>query len=99
LKYGTIPLARASGGLYQIVQDYDPTTDSGNGFLFFDYSSEALWDTIGRAKKFFSNKDNWQSLMVRAMQSDFSWPNAAAEYEKIYQRLVELQQPYTGRSV
>ena len=45
----------ASGGLHQIIQDYDPSTGSGNGFLFFDYSPEALWDTIGRAKKFFAN--------------------------------------------
>ena len=88
LKYGTIPLARAAGGLHQIIQDYDPTTGSGNGFLFFDYSPEALWDTIGRAKRFFSNKDDWQALMHRAMACDFSWPAGAAEYEKVYGRIV-----------
>ncbi len=88
LKYGTIPLARASGGLHQVIQDYDPTTGSGNGFLFYDYSPEALWDAIGRAKKFFMNKDDWNALMHRAMACDFSWPASAAEYERVYERVV-----------
>lgn len=92
LKYGTIPLARASGGLHQIIQDYDPTTGLGNGFLFFDYSSEALWDTIGRGKKSFANKEAWHALMQRAMECDFSWPAAAAEYEKVYERLASERQ-------
>lgn len=88
LKYGTIPVARASGGLHQIIQDYDPTTGTGNGFLFFDYSPEALWDAIGRAKKFFADEDGWKQIMLRAMSADFSWSAAAEGYEKVYERLV-----------
>lgn len=88
LKYGTVPLARASGGLHQIIQDYDPSTGHGNGFLFYDYSPEALWDAIGRARKFFTNSEAWTTLMLRGMESDFSWARAAAEYERIYGRLV-----------
>jgi len=91
LKYGTIPVARASGGLHQIIQNYDPTTGSGNGFLFYDYSPEALWDSIGNAKKIFSDAQTWKMLMQRAMASDFSWSASAEKYEKVYAQLVESE--------
>ena len=88
LKYGTVPVARISGGLFQIIQDNDPTTCTGNGFVFFDDTAEALWDAIGRAKKAFANPEVWKPLMLRAMNSDFSWPASAARYEKVYERTV-----------
>jgi len=87
LRYGTIPLARATGGIYQIVQDYDPTTGAGNGFLFFNYSLEAFWDAIGRSKKIFADKETWTPLMNRAMNCDFSWKSAVREYEKVYESI------------
>jgi starch synthase len=89
LKYGTIPIARDSGGLHQIVQDYDPTTGSGNGFVFFDYSVASFWDAIRRARKLFRSKEEWSTLMRRAMQSDFSWDAAAEKYERLYEFLSE----------
>ena len=85
LKYGTIPVAHVSGGLHQIIQDFDPTTNTGNGFVFFDSKVEGLWDAISRAKKLFTAPEAWTALMLRAMQSDFSWPAAAARYEKVYE--------------
>jgi starch synthase len=88
LKYGTVPIARASGGLHQIVQDYDPTTGTGNGFVFFDYSSDAFWDTIRRARRVFKNEKEWRALMRRGMASDFSWEAAAEKYERVYEFLV-----------
>ena len=88
LKYGAIPVAHITGGLHQIIQDYDPTCGTGNGFVFFEDSVEALWDAIGRTKKVFANKKEWQELMLRAMQADFSWPAAAKRYEKIYESVV-----------
>lgn len=88
LKYGTIPIVRASGGLYQIVRDYDPTTGDGNGFQFFDYSAGALWDSIMRARKIFADAQAWKTLMQRAMESDFSWSTASEKYEQVYARLV-----------
>lgn len=87
LKYGTLPLARITGGLHQIVQDYDPTASAGNGFVFFDETVEALWDAIGRVKKVFADKPAWEALIRRAMASDFSWPAAAESYEKVYRGL------------
>ncbi|MDB6155686.1 MAG: glgA [Chthoniobacteraceae bacterium] len=89
LKYGTLPVARATGGLFQIVRDYDPGTHSGTGFLFFDYQSEAFYDSILRAKQVFENSGEWQKLMERAMGSDFSWARAAESYEAVYERALK----------
>ncbi len=89
LKYGAIPIARATGGLFEIVQDIDPTTGGGNGFLFFDSSPEAFWDAIVRAKKHFQDREAWRQLLDRAMHVDFSWPQAAQRYEAVFQRLLK----------
>jgi starch synthase len=88
LKYGTLPIARATGGLFQIVQDYDASSDSGTGFVFFDYSAEAFWDAIVRVKKAFDNAELWKRLMVRAMKTDFSWSRAVGSYEEVYARVL-----------
>jgi len=88
LKYGTVPIARASGGLHQILTDYDPSTETGNAFLFYEYTLEALWDSIGRAKRHFADRQAWQRLMGQAMECDFSWTTAAEEYEKVYAELI-----------
>lgn len=88
LKYGTLPIARATGGLYQIVQDYDPTTDSGTGFIFHDYSAEALWDAIQRANRLFADTEQWQTLMQRAMNADFSWSRSVVAYETVYKQVL-----------
>src|SRR5258708_40212399 len=80
LKYGTLPIARATGGLHQIVQDYDPTSESGTGFLFFDYTPEALWDAIVRALGYFADGPQWKALVQRAMAADFAWTKAVTRY-------------------
>ena len=87
LKYGTVPIARATGGLYQILTDYDATTGTGNAFLFYEYTPEALWDSIGRAKQHFADRQAWQTLLRHTMGCDFSWASAAEEYEKLYEKL------------
>jgi starch synthase len=84
LKYGAPPVARACGGLHQIVRDYDPASGQGNGFLFFDYRPDALWDAIKRARATFAQPATWQAIADNAMASDFSWAAAAAAYEKLY---------------
>src|SRR5207248_2538530 len=67
LKYGALPVAGATGGIQEIIQDYDPTLDRGYGFLCYDYDSEAFWDAIKRATEIFRNSAVWQQLMKRAM--------------------------------
>ena len=88
LKYGSLPIARATGGIQEIIEDYDPTVDRGYGFLFYEYSSEAFWDAIKRAREIFRNRELWLQLMDRAMARNFSWESAAERYERIYSELV-----------
>jgi starch synthase len=91
LKYGTLPIARATGGLHQIIQDYDPTTNSGTGFFFFDYSVEAFWDAIGRVKRCFQDKPTWNRIRHRAMTRDFSWDNAVERFESLYEKAAAVR--------
>ena len=88
LKYGALPIARATGGIQEIIEDYDPTTDSGYGFLFYEYSTEAFWDSIKRAREVFRDRMVWTVLMSRAMGRDFSWDASAQRYEQVYAELV-----------
>jgi starch synthase len=88
LKYGALPVARATGGIQEIIEDYDPTTDSGYGFLCYEYSTEAFWDTIKRARGIFRDREVWITLMERAMACNFSWDASAQHYEELYRELV-----------
>jgi starch synthase len=88
LKYGALPIARATGGIQEIIEDYDPTTDSGYGFLCYEYSTEAFWDSIKRAREVFHDRMVWTVLMARAMARDFSWDSSAQRYEEVYAELV-----------
>ena len=88
LKYGALPVACVTGGIQEIIEDYDPTTDSGYGFLCYEYSSEAFWDAIKRARQIFRNRRLWTRLMKQAMARNFSWDVSAARYEALYKELV-----------
>jgi len=88
LKYGALPVARVTGGIQEIIEDYDPTTDTGYGFLCYEYSSEAFWDAIKRARQIFRDRRLWTKLMKRAMAGNFSWDASAQQYEALYAELV-----------
>jgi starch synthase len=88
LKYGALPVARATGGIQEIIQDYDPTLARGYGFLCYNYSSEAFWDCINRAAEVFRDSELWLELMSRAMAQDFSWNRSAEGYLRLYRELV-----------
>ena len=88
LKYGALPVARATGGIQEIIEDYDPTSDSGYGFLCYEYSSEAFWDAIKRARQIFRDRELWTKLMKRAMARNFSWDASAQRYEILYKELI-----------
>jgi starch synthase len=89
LKYGALPVARATGGIQEIIEDYDPTTDSGDGFVYYEPSVEAFWDAIKRAREIFhGDREGWRRLVQRAMAQDFSWQRAAQEYEAVYESIL-----------
>jgi starch synthase len=87
LKYGTIPIVRATGGLDDTI-DEQPS-GGGNGFKFWGYSSAAFFDAIQRALETFRNKEEWTPMMERGMAQDFSWTKPAEEYVRVYERAVQ----------
>jgi starch synthase len=91
LKYGALPVARATGGIQEIIEDYDPAEDRGYGFLCYEYSSEAFWDAIKRAREIYRDRDVWTKLMKRAMARRFSWGTPAERYEKLYRKLLRAE--------
>ncbi len=86
LKYGTVPIVRATGGLDDTIEQYDPATGKGTGFKFKEYSGEALLDTVKAAVLAFRDTTKWQKLMHNGMVQDYSWSSAAREYVKVYER-------------
>ncbi len=80
LKYGTVPVVRATGGL-------DDTIDDSTGFKFADYNGIALLSTIRNAALAWEDRDAWRARMVRGMNKDFSWAPSARAYSELYDRL------------
>jgi len=86
LKYGTVPLVRATGGLDDTIQDYNPKTGEGTGFKFQSYSPRDFLDTVRKALAVYRDGERWEKLMIRGMKADFSWQRAAREYVNLYGR-------------
>jgi len=84
LKYGTIPIVHATGGLADTIRDYDPATHTGNGFSFNEYTPEALLEAVKRAINTFRNKARWKFIRDNAMECDFSWEVSARKYKELY---------------
>jgi len=86
LRYGTVPLVRATGGLYDTVSNYDAATGEGTGFTFHDYSPEALLGTLRWALAVYRDRDAWRRLQRAGMQRDHSWDSSARAYVSVYER-------------
>ncbi len=93
LKYGTVPVVRATGGLDDTIEAFDGT--SGTGFKFYEYTGAALLDGIGRALEAFRWPRLWTRIMLNGMRKDFSWSRSAGEYAELYRSLVPAQAPAT----
>jgi starch synthase len=88
LKYGTVPIVRATGGLDETVEQVDPATGSGTGFKFEKYDSTELLKTIQRAVSLFGNQTLWRKIQKNGMSKDFSWEAAAKKYIRLYKKLM-----------
>jgi starch synthase len=91
LKYGTVPVVRATGGLDDTIEPWDARTGRGTGFKFTDYTGEALLLTIKDALRAFRDQSSWQTLMRNGMAKDFSWNASAKEYVRVYERARQLR--------
>ncbi|MBU2497430.1 MAG: glycogen synthase GlgA [Proteobacteria bacterium] len=93
LRYGTIPVVRATGGLEDTIVAYDRKTRKGNGFKFGPYEAKAFLRAIRQAIGFFKDREAWTRLMTNGMKEDFSWGHSAKRYIEIYRSLVRSQEP------
>jgi starch synthase len=89
LKYGTVPVVRATGGLDDTIEEFRPTQGTGNGFKFEGYSSEKLLAAIDRALMTFQYKEAWKRVMLNGMARDYSWQQPAREYAAIYEEVAK----------
>jgi starch synthase len=87
LKYGTVPIVRATGGLDDTIDPWDPRTKKGTGFKFQEYTGEALLRAIHQALQLYRDPASWQRLMRNGMSKDFSWRISAREYIRAYERV------------
>ena len=87
LKYGTVPIVRAVGGLDDTIEPYDVRTGKGTGFKFQEYTPEALLTAMQAAFALFGKPREWRKLMLNGMARDFSWAVAAREYLRIYDKV------------
>ena len=88
LKYGTVPVVRATGGLDDTVVQFDPLTKEGNGFKFGPYKPAAFVAAIHQAVNLFQDSRTWKRLMANGMKADFSWDKSARRYLEIYRSVV-----------
>ena len=85
LRYGTVPIVRATGGLDDTIVQFNPATGAGTGFKFEPYKSTALLACVREALKVFRNQKAWRKLQLNGMAKDFSWKASAAAYVAVYE--------------
>ncbi|MEC7584507.1 MAG: glycogen synthase [Planctomycetota bacterium] len=93
LRYGTPPVVRRTGGLADTVEAWNPATGTGTGFLFDDFTNNALLATLEWLLQNWQNQDGWRQLMRNGMAQDFSWARQGPHYETLYRSLLAPRSP------
>jgi len=96
MRYGAVPVVRATGGLADYVTDFGFAFDTesgkdvsvGTGFVFKDFSVLSLYGALVRAIEIYKDKSTWHGIIKRCMRADFSWEQSARGYEKLYKRAI-----------
>lgn len=88
MRYGTVPVANKTGGLKDTVIEYDGHLKTGNGFLSDFSQGEPFDQALNRALKFYQQPEHWEAIKKNGMEGDYSWSRSAAEYAKLYERIV-----------
>lgn len=92
-RYGSIPVARNAGGLADTIQDFEPLTSRGTGFLFSDYTSPAMKDALKRAFCVYTDEGKMKRMMEEGMKMDFSWKKSALRYIELYKVALKKRRP------
>jgi len=98
MRYGTVPVARRTGGLADTVSDYEPLKKQGTGFLFHDYKASSLAECLKRAFCVYSDAGKWGKIILSDMGMDFSWKTSAMKYITLYQKAGEVKQRVMGKA-
>jgi len=96
LRYGTIPVVRATGGLADTIRDYDPVAQKGNGFRFGPYDAWQFFAAVVRATETFRHPNVWAWLVQHDMQEDVSWSRSALRYVRLYQAAIAARNERRG---
>ena len=89
LHYGTLPIVRETGGLKDTVEPYNQYENTGTGFCFTNYNAHEMLDCIRYAKWVYSERRrDWNHIVDRAMQADYSWQRSALKYQELYDWLI-----------
>ncbi|MEE9567409.1 MAG: glycosyltransferase, partial [Desulfobacteria bacterium] len=86
LKYGTVPIVRATGGLDDTIKQFDPDSGQGTGFKFVEYEAKAFFERIKEAVRLFEESAGWMKLVNNGMRSVFSWERSAREDNYVYDK-------------
>ena len=89
MRYGTVPVVRETGGLKDTVKPYNVFTKEGTGFTFANYNAHEMKDAVARSIEIYRNKEEWENLIRRCMNQDFSWQNSAKEYKELYKEMLK----------
>ncbi len=95
LRYGTVPVARATGGLRESVRPFSPSLGQGNGFIFEDYSAEALIQSLQQALTVYASPDLWYRLRANCFSENHSWSKIIKRYKLLYQKAMNLRRAET----
>jgi starch synthase len=90
LRYGTLPIVHATGGLADTITDLDTEPERGNGISFTPYTANTLLDALRRALRLYAERERWPELIARAMTYDSHWSASAHAYGQLYQRALRL---------
>lgn len=88
MRYGAIPVVRATGGLADSVENYDPVKNTGTGFVFNKFDTWSFYGQVIRSIETYRRGDIWSDLVIRAMRKDFSWKKSADKYVKLYRNAI-----------
>jgi starch synthase len=91
MRYGSVPIVRRTGGLSDIIVEFDPKTEEGNGFSFTTKDAWALYGAVVVGMTTFNNKKLWYKLVKNCLNQDFSWDQVAKKYCEWYKRSIETR--------
>ncbi len=90
-RYGTVPIVRETGGLFDTIRPYNQYTGEGNGFSFTNYNAHEMMGVMEHALQVYEDKDKWSALVENVMRKDFSWNRSAEKYILLYNSMCEKE--------